>query len=430
MSGSVSGIYIRLPQKFMQNANGQFDLPTYAKNLNLLEKAITDTLGDLAGTRYSGMASDEKIVRGAYPKGTEIAHPLHYVDMEADGKSAVSAFPGTRAQRVKEIRYMYKYDHYNPMDARPGDEGGNNIFGNDQQGWVDNGAGWYLAGYIEDTQGELRPQNREEMAQCLGCHSGFTTNTLQPTLTSGTGNTVDSTWALPRKLTGDTGWQEMNYLGFSRTNNITLSTQPEPQNRHANMGEFGLLLNYVVGASLYGDMPEPLEQGFSQAITQANGYSQNWPALNVSSASAFEQSSAARQTSLREYVSQKGYLNADGTLKAFLLYPNQAYALESAARYRQVVVTQRYRFGKDVFAQTPLTYKHYRLPGQEALKIDSTPYAFGEVITERSVQLTDPARFDYQAGDSVTGIEELLPFKDGGTYFPEYVPYLTHTQSQ
>lgn len=431
MTGSVSGIYIRLPQKFMQNLNGEFDLTIYETNLNILEKAITDTLSALDGTHYEGKASDIQIVRGAYPKGTEFAHPLHYVDMEADGVNPVSAFPGTRAQRVKEIRYMYKFEEYDPMNARPGDEGGDGIYGNDEQGWVDNGAGWYLAAYIEDRQGALRPQNRQELAQCIGCHSGFTMNSVQPTFTSGTGNTVDSTWAFPRKLPDAAGWQEMNYLGFSRTadinsGDVTLkSTIAEPKNRYAETGELGLFLNYVVGASLYGDMPDLYEQGFNEHITQANGYTDNWPILDTRSAEAFDQASALRQKLLRDFVNNNDYLNADGTIKSFLLYPTQEHALESAARYRQVVATQRYQFGKDVFSQTPTPYRHYRLPGTEALKIDGTPYQLGEIISERSVQLEDPARFDYRAGDSLTLIDETLEFIDGGTYFPEYTPYLS-----
>ena len=35
----------------------------------------------------------------------------------------------------------------------------------DSQGRVDNGVGWYLAGYIEDKTGALRPQSREELTQ-------------------------------------------------------------------------------------------------------------------------------------------------------------------------------------------------------------------------------------------------------------------------
>ncbi|MEA3405879.1 MAG: hypothetical protein U9R28_09105 [Pseudomonadota bacterium] len=429
INGSVSGIYIRLPAKFMQNTQGEFDLTTYQTNLDLLAQAITDNLGALEGTNYIGNAADENILRGAYPKGTEFAHPLHYVDIEADGLSEVSQFPGTRAQRVKEVRYMYKVEDYNPTTVRPGTGEGDSIYGSDEQGWVNNGAGWILAGFIEDAQGALRPQNREELTQCIGCHSGFK-NTEFPNFTSGTGNTVDSTWAFPRKLPGAVGWQEMNYLGFTQeqetsTDEITLtSTIEEPMNKHSDQGEFGLFLNYVVGASLYGDMPELFEQNFHSLITTENGYAHDWPTLDTSSAEAFEDTNQTRQTLLRSFVTKGDYLNEDNTIKSFLLYPTKEHALASALRYRQVVVTQRYQYGKDVFEQTPVTYRHHRLPAQEALKIDGSPYTLGEVISERSVQLDQPARFDYRAGDSVTLIDKSLKFEDGGTYFPEYVPFI------
>jgi len=427
INGSVSGIYIRLPEKYMKRLDGIFDLVIYSQNLALLEQAITNQLDPLEDTHYLGGAADEPITLGAYPKGTEFAHPLHYVDTQADGFSEVSAFPGTRAQRVKEIRYMYKAEDYDPMTATPGEGEGDAIYGRDDQGWVNNGAGWILAGFIEDQQGQLRPQDREELTQCIGCHSGFK-STEFPNFTSGTGNTVDSTWALPRKLPGSMGWQEMNYLGYKLTteNDMTQpgSTLPEPINRYANQGEFGLFLQYVVGASLYGDMPAQFETQFNELITTKHGYTQNWPALNTSSAEAFDLSSEARQTLLRAFVNKGDYLNNDGSIKSFLLYPTQADALATALRYRQVVVTQRYKLGKDVFNETPVTFRHYRLPGQEALKIDSSPYGLGDVITERSVQLDEPTRFDYRAGDSVTLIKQALSFEEGGTFFPEYTPFL------
>ncbi|MGB5445207.1 MAG: hypothetical protein WBM99_06835 [Psychromonas sp.] len=427
INGSVSGIYIRLPKKFIQTAQGEFDLSIYVQNLTLLEQAISNQPALLKNTHYLGAAADEEIILGVYPKGTEFAHPLHYVDTDADGISEVSDFPGTRSQHVKEIRYMYKYENHDPMMATPGEGKGDSIYGRDDQGWVNNGAGWILAGYIEDSAGQLRPQNREELTQCIGCHSGYK-STEFPNFSSGTGNTVDSTWAFPRKLPGASGWQEMNYLGYQKDQRAefagVISTHSEPLNRSADQGEFGLFLQYVVGASLYGDMPEQFENNFEALITIGKGYEQNWPALDTTSAEGFDLTSKARQSLLRAFVKKGDYLSADGQIKAFLLYPTKDNALEAARRYRQVVATQRYQFGKDVFSKTPVTYKHYRLPGQEALKIDGSAYQLGEVISERSVQLVEPTRFDYRAGDSITLIEKELDFADGGTFYPEYIPYL------
>jgi hypothetical protein len=422
ISGSVSGIFIRLPKNFMQNDAAEFDLEVYSDNLELLYRAITDNLTDQDPSHYLGQASNIKVELGAYPKGTEFAHPLHYVDVDADGTN--SHFPGTRANRVKEVRWMYKFEDYNPNDVRPGDEGDDGFFGNEQYAWVDNAAGWMLSGFIEDQQGQLRPQSREELAQCIGCHSGFTANTVRPSFTSGTGNTVDSTWSLPRKFAGNLGWKEMDYMGFGKQGEAFISTTPEPLNREMQKGEFGIMLEYVVGASLYGDMPQSYEDEFKQIISQSNGYSDDWLEIDQESAEGFDQTTKTRQTLLREFVAKGDYLNDDNTIKPFLLYPSKTEALETAKRYRQVVVTQRYQYGKDVFAATPITYFHHRLPGQEELKIDGTPYQFGELITERQVELENPTRFDYRAGIGITLVDEALSFEDGGTYNPDYIPYI------
>lgn len=78
------------------------------------------------------------------------------------------------------------------------------VYASQDEGWIANGTGWILAGYIEDRSGMLRPQTPAELTQCVGCHSG---NARDPErqyerFTSGVGATVDSTWAFPRQLTG------------------------------------------------------------------------------------------------------------------------------------------------------------------------------------------------------------------------------------
>ncbi|MCK7480137.1 MAG: hypothetical protein M0C28_24830 [Candidatus Moduliflexus flocculans] len=108
---------------------------------------------------------------------------------------------------------------------------------------MDNGVGWYLAGFIEDRNGALRPQNREELAQCIGCHSGVA-STEFPLFTSGVGNTVDSTWSLPRKFPGELGWREMDYLRYLARADARPQATPgqarlgDPLNRELNQGEF------------------------------------------------------------------------------------------------------------------------------------------------------------------------------------------------
>ncbi len=430
MTGSVSGIYIRLPKMFMQKEDGSFDLATYSDNLDRLARAIQGRLTLADGNRYTGKARDIVLEKGVYPVGTEFAHPLHYVDVAADGSDkTISPFPGTRSKRVKEIRYMYKWEDFKHYQFRPGDkEEGKSIYGNDSQGWIDNGAGWYLAGWIEDTNGALRPQNREEMLQCMGCHSAVRKSEFT-TFTSGTGNTIDSTWALPRMYAGTSGWREMNYLGYqvdpaaAATATPGKSSQGDPINRGMNKGELRHFLETVVGASLYGDMPSAMDSYFSAGITTANGYTANWPALDTSSADAFQQSQALRQTLMREYTGKRGHIRADGGIEAALLYPPLNDALASARRYRQVVATQSYNKGKDVFPQTPVTFRYFRRAGdQPYAKLNGGAYASGEIITERPVHLNDPTSVDYRLGSAKTLIEKTLPL--GGTYNPSYLPLL------
>jgi len=421
-TGSVSGIYIRLPVQFMQNEQGEFDTQVYKQNLDLLAKAVQDRLTDTDAKTYLGKAKAIMVQKGVYPVGTEFAHPLHYVDTDADGSDAnISRFPGTRSQRVKEVRYMIKWEDYNPNGHRPtaGAEP-TAIYGSDQQGWVDNGAGWYLVGFIEDAKGDLRPQHKEEMMQCIGCHSGVR-ETEMPTFTSGVGNTVDSTWAFPRQLAQELGWQEMNYLGYNKTMGATIA---EPSIRDQNKGEYRLFLEHVVGANLYGEMPSSIEAFLTKTIRADLGYSASWIAINSASAEAYRSSNLLRQKLLREMTAKGDYLNAQGYIQAGLFYPPKADALMGASRYRQVVATQSFTKGKDVFAQTPHTFKAYRSADQQPLKLDGSPHAFGEIIAERSVELADPASVTYRAGDSLTEIDAELPFAKGGNYMPDYRPFM------
>ncbi len=432
MTGSVSGIYIRLPAIFMLTEGGEFSLDIYKRNLDLVERAIQDRLRPEDGDHYVGWAKTAPIFRGEYPVGTEFAHPLHYVDVRADGSDAsISPFPGTRARRVKEIRYMYKWKEFHHQDFPPGvKEEGQPVYGNNAQGWVDNGVGWYLAGFIEDKDGALRPQTMEEMTQCIGCHSGVFNSEAGISFTSGTGNTIDSTWAMPRKFPGDAGWGEMNYLGYKADLTAAADATPgrahlgDPLNRYEGKGELRHFLDNVVGASLYGDMPQAIERFLALTIRQDRGYASDWPAIDTSSASAFNASQAARQSLMRAMTARGEYLDAEGNIEGALLYPPEQDALAAAARYRQVVVTQRYNLGKDVFAQTPVTYRYFRQEGEHFTRLDGTPYQTGEVITERTVDTEDPAKDTYMVGDVPTLIDDSKPYAEGGTYNPDYIPLL------
>ncbi len=437
LAGSVSGIYIRLPKEFMQAANGEFSTARYAENLELVAANIQNRLA-ANQTHYLGAASHIAIVRGQYPLGTEFAHPLHYVDVQADGHDpAVSQFPGTRAERVKEIRWMIKLHEWLPAEfGNTLKEESAPVYASRSDGWIENGTGWLIGGFIEDASGDLRPQTPSELTQCVSCHSGNVRQSdigQNPVFTSGTGNTIDSTWALPRKLNGAAGWGEMNYLGYrahaaaAANQNPGELTTPEPINRYANQGEFRFFLDHVVGISLFGDMPATVDAFLAQKISTAQGFSHDWPDLTAIIAThdvaAIAAAQAERLALIRELTAKGAYLDSAGRILPELFLPTRADALAAARRYREVVATQRYDFGKDVFAHTPVSLRYFRDQSTGYAHQNGTPYAVGEVITDRPINTT-VGEFTYGMGIVPTLIDAEKPFKEGGNFVSDYVPLL------
>jgi nitrate reductase cytochrome c-type subunit len=421
-TGSVSGVYIRLDSKFMKNENGDFDLEAYKANLELLEQAVQDRIEDNA-THYKGFASDEELHRGLFPLKTEFAHPLHYVDVEADGTN--SKFPGTRSLRVKEVRYMYKWKMHYTNEPISKDENAP-LYYNDKETWIDNGAGWWMSAFIEDKDGELRAQTPEEMMQCVGCHSsryGFEPEHFN----SGTGNTIDTVWSFSRKFAGDLGWKEMDYLNYKQNPHATQNNtsgdaqRGDPINRDANIGEYRKFLNHVVGASLYGEMPNSMELYLQNEITEANGYSRDFPALEFNTTQELKSIQQNRLELMREYTGKKAYLTDEGFIQSALLYPTLTESLDSAKNYRKVVATQRYTKGKDYFGTTLFTYRYYRDTNETYTHIDGTPYSLGETITDRP----------YHTEETIlrgVGMVPTLIDENSQNYDSEYLPIFKYPQ--
>lgn len=408
MSGSVSGIYIRLPKAFMQDETGNWSEAIYAKNLDLLERAITDRLEPSDPKQYYGNANTTEVHRGLYPLYTEFAHPLHYVDLRKNG---------TRATRVKEIRYMVKTHMFYPGEAAEKEENAP-LYLNEKQGWISNGAGWILAGFIEDAKGSLRAQKGEELMQCVGCHSdnyGFEPSSF----TSGSGNTIDSTWAFPRKFPEKLGWGEMDYLAYSLKEGKASSHRGDPINRAKNEGEFGYFLKHVVGANLYGVMPKSMEAFLMEQITKERGYSANWRTLDFTNPDTLEEQQRLHRTFMGEFVAKKAYLSNEGFIQPRLLYPTEEEALNGAIGYRKIVATQRFTLGKDVFAQTPFTYRYMRNAKEAYAHLDGTPYKIGEIITDR------PIEKEATLTQGVGIVETLIDEKDA-LYDGEYLPLLKY----
>lgn len=408
MSGSVSGIYIRLPQVFMQDEKGAWSETIYAQNLDLLERAITDRLEPNDPKTYYGQAKEIEVHRGLYPLYTEFAHPLHYVDLRKNG---------TRSTRVKEIRYMVKTRMYYPGEAAEKEENAP-LYLNEKQGWINNGAGWILAGFIEDAKGHLRAQKGEELMQCVGCHSdnyGFEPSSF----TSGSSNTIDSTWAFPRKFPEKLGWAEMDYLAYTIKEGKATSGRGDPLNRKTHQGEFGYFLKHVVGANLYGIMPESMEAFLRESITNEHGYSDNWRTLDLTNPSTLVEQQRLHVKLMNEFVEAKAYLTKEGFIHPRLLYPTEKEAINAAIGYRKVVATQRFTLGKDLFAKTPFTYRYTRVGKEAYTHLDGTPYTIGEIITDRPIEkeatLTEGA-----------GIVETLIDENDASYDGEYLPLLNY----
>ena len=408
MSGSVSGIYIRLPHPFMQDEKGVWSEAIYSKNLDLLERTITDRLEPNDPKQYYGNAYNTPVERGLYPLYTEFAHPLHYVDLRETG---------TRAKRVKEIRYMVKTKMFYPGEATEKEENAP-LYLNEKQGWIDNGAGWILAGFIEDAKGHLRPQNGEELMQCVGCHSdnyGFEPSAF----TSGSGNTIDSTWAFPRKFPETLGWAEMDYLAYTFKEGTARSNRGDPINRASNEGEFGYFLKHVVGANLYGVMPQSMEAFLIQTIKKENGYSDDWKTLDLEKPSELQAHHRLHVTLMGEFVAKKGYITQEGFIHPRLIYPTAEEALQGAMGYRKVVATQRFTKGKDVFAQTPFTFRYFREAKEAYTHLNGTAYDQGEIITDRPIETE--AVLTQGVGVAKTLINENDALYDG-----EYMPLFTY----
>lgn len=106
--------------------------------------------------------------------------------------------------------------------------------------------GWWIRGYLEDADGELRPATYEEGLFCMGCHNSI-------------GSTIDKTFSFARKVTGAEGWQYIDLRGM-----------PDAPNVGEAEGEYLTYLRRVGGGSEFRANQEMQERFFIEGGTEVD----------------------------------------------------------------------------------------------------------------------------------------------------------------
>ena len=266
-NGSTGDAMIRLPAAF-QLRQGEYSEDVYLANLTLLEMALKDvdtlavpplneqTIGmDLNGdgelseaithiqrqSHYVGDASSIELSYQLYPQGTELLHTVRYIGVDDEGQIY-------NAPRMKEVRYMQKAlfrskeslasAYYAEAKDKAFEKLPQTRYLGEEKG-IDNGFGWTLNAYIEDAQGQLRPQHEQELAFCNGCHKTV-------------GSTFDQTFSFARKVPGAKGW---GYINLHEIDDVPNINEQE--------GEFLTYMKRVGGGDEFRQNAEMLARWFN-----------------------------------------------------------------------------------------------------------------------------------------------------------------------
>jgi hypothetical protein len=347
-NGSTDDVLIRLDPRLQEDRTGRFDARVYETNLAIVEALLArrdvpiepvdegalgvdldldgrlgkatrvafDEAPDGNGTtrmHYAGKAGEAEaagqfpIASGLFPLGTEFFHTVRYLDLDASGVV-------TMAPRMKEVRYARKVSYltYEALRGRAAADvreqarsrdGSRRINWQGERG-IDNGQGWIFQGFIEDKDGSLRPQSREETVFCAGCHGGI-------------GATADAIFSFPRKLGASEaarGWFHWSQHG--------LRGLPEPK-RSDGRYEYSLYLEQAGAGDELRENTEVLHR-------------------------FFDERSALRPDEVRQ-------LHGD---VARLLLPSAGRALDLDRAYRAIVEAQAFDRGRDaVLAPTKSVYE-------------------------------------------------------------------------
>lgn len=347
-NGSTDDVLIRLPEVFRKDANGDFNLTIYKVNLAIVEALIKkenvtidpvdeNVLGvDLnqdgnlstatqivfnwvkpdynlstglienfsmwyvGAARPLQVTNEYLIAPGLYPKGTDFLHSVRYIDIDENGTTI------KMASRMKELRYGKKtyWNTYSQLsnatmseikekDDFP--ERLRTIRGNAEEG-LETGLGWIYQGFIEDQNGDLRPQNYEETMFCIGCHSGI-------------GAIEDSTFVFPRKL--DYSAYKNGWYHWTQSPN-GLKDIPEPKTKDGLHDEYAFYLEQNHAGDEFRANDEVMNKFFD-----ANG---------------------------TLIASEVNKIKAD---ISYLLYPSVSRALMLNKAYKIIVDEQSFIYGRD-----------------------------------------------------------------------------------
>jgi len=360
-NGSFDDVLVRLDPMLREDRDGHDDARTYAINLAIVEALVSradvsiepvdekafgvdlDLNGSLgratrvafdpetgvSGARsgrmhYVGRANQEEqtgqfpIAVGLFPLNTEFLHSVRYLDIAPDGAVAM-------APRMKELRYAKKARWFGHADLKAHAaselvEQTESADGVVQMIWqfdrgVYNNQGWLLQGFIEASDGSLRPQSYEESVYCAGCHGEI-------------GKTTDSIFSFPRKLGRDS-----RAHGWFHWTQRDLRGLPEPRGRDGQYEYTRYLRENGAGDELR-ENTEVLNRFFDER-------------------GALRPADVAR---LRKDIS-------------YLLLPSAARALDLDRAYRAIVREQTFTRGRDAVL-APSTHVYATAPRGEMTGIE------------------------------------------------------------
>ncbi len=383
-NGRLDSAMIRLPEKFRKE-NGIYNKDIYKVNLAILEctiKQVTDnceveTLNtqilDKYRIKYQVLADGIKFLQvpdyyvgdasniqvwqykgfekvGLYPVGTEFAHPVYYIDPDWQNNPQLAGKTG----QLKEFRYMKKIamqDLSNPPEE--GEEGEELAYKPYDNGLMPNDPDtWLMGGWIEDKNGNLRPQTEEEMAFCIACHGAIS-------------GTVDNTFSYWRKLPKSAGWKDTNYGYNSDVYDIKYWADKLNQIEDGNAsGYLGLIAGQYDPKDygeyqLYFTMTNGIDhfRSNNEGICRILGYvtydSTNNQCIssngNLDFNIAKEYLKITSSTNILTNKNLIGYLDNNNAIKQSLFMPSKDRAYGLDGRYLQVVLTQQFVYGRDLF---------------------------------------------------------------------------------